>query len=161
MLWKKFKFNSYLSKPWAWLVIVGLINPILFGLNSRWFLITKNFPVSPIPLVFDAPRNIPYWSYDYYIEYTTEKGTIRKQLSHTIVGQIHSITLSSFYIMILGALVIHPDSPDNINYIKHIICNGTLQIYNLVTFEERIYKSKLIIENKAGQTLKEVEVLCN
>lgn len=161
-MWLKNYYNYFKTMSWQWLIILGLINPLLFFANSPWFLVTKKIPISPIPLVFDAPKNVPYWSYQYFIEYHTSNKTETFQLTNKLMKNYpRSIMMSSFYLMILTAVVINPDSKEDVNYVNNILCYGFLQVYGFVPFEDKLYKTSLIILDSKGVLLKKQEVLCH
>ena len=146
---------------WYILIFIGLINPMIFISRSPLLFITKRIPISPLPLVFDAPKNVLYSAYQYTLEYTTSSGTSSVYLSkHFMDYYPRNFMLVSTKIIPITSLIINPQEEGINLYLNEILCNEVLQMYGYIPVTEKIFKITLKVQNQYLEEVLAKEYLC-
>lgn len=149
-----------ISKPWLIIILIGCLNPLLFFIKSPALLQTKRIPISPLPLVFDSPGNFHYWAYTYEIEYSTNRETKKMLLNHEFTNSYYRSFLveALFFILIPGSLI--SDSHESVIYLKEILCNSSLKVYNQIPKEDKVLKIKVNVYDTNNKIVRQRDYLC-
>lgn len=146
---------------WKILILIALINPILFITKSKLLLTTKRIPVSPLPLVFDSPKNFHYWAYTYKLDVTTNTGSKTVFLDNQYIAAYpRSSLIEALYFIIVAGSQIEPNVPETKRYLDEIMCHSSLKIYKFVPENERILKYSMTVSDQNNKILRQSEHLC-
>lgn len=153
-------FKNYKTFLLFLLLIIGSINPILFLFKSPMIIKTKNYPISPLPLVFDSPRNFKYWSYNIQIKLHL-LNEIKLVNGDSILLENHrrGWLFHLIYESLMGSLIIEPETHESKKVIGSLLCNHFL--YYLDNHDLRkVLKVELIVPDENKLIIRHREYLC-
>lgn len=155
--------NFKISFATGLLLFIGVFNSVLFFAQSPVLFVTKKIPVSPLPLIFDAPMGHQYWSYRHRIEYFTENKHRKFLSGYDLLNNYPRSFLSmSIYFVPMAGLLTDPNELEANNFLKEILCYSSLKIYEEVPENDKILKVSINAEHKkTGEVVRYKEFLCD
>lgn len=162
MFLKGFK-NFKITWVTALLLGIGLTNSILFFTQSPLLFKTKKYPISPLPLIFDAPKGHQYWSYRHRIEYSTDSKHRKFVSGYDLLNHYpRSFLAMSIYFVPMAGLLTDPNDVESNAFLKEILCHSSLKIYQEVPENDKILKVSISAEDKkTDEVVRYKEFLCD
>jgi hypothetical protein len=157
MFFKKIGFKTSL------LLFIGIFNSLLFFSQNGLIFKTKKIPISPLPLIFDAPMGHQYWSYAHRIEYYTESRHRKFLSGYDLLNYYpRSFFAMSIYFVPMAGLLTDSNDVESNAFLKEILCYSSLKIYGEVKESEKILKVSINAEHKkTGEVVRYKEFLCD
>lgn len=126
MFWKNFKLTPTLF----FLLVIGISNSFLFLTKNPIILKTNHIPISPLPLVFDSPKGVDYWTYTYDFTFETNQGTVNLLGDKKIFTDFRRGWFNHIFVhYIFSSILISDSSKHNLKILENFACTGLIKTF--------------------------------